>query len=183
MARAVLGSAPRWAAALVLAAALSATLACGADKTTCSSRSLDPAVRTLQQQTAASAFYKELLLRYGKPLRCSVEVQDSRTDLTYTFRHGAQLIARIDPKAEFSEQRMELVQMSTDQAIALLKRAELSSYPPGGCGISWTSPEEESTGDTSGTHETVYRGDTCNCQARLTYKGQYIVVLVLRSAC
>ena len=31
--------------------------------------------------------------------------------------------------------------------------------------------------------EVVYRGDTCNCQARLTIKSKTVVALVLRSAC
>jgi hypothetical protein len=182
MARAVLSSALRWAAALVLAAVFVAP-ALGADQTACSSETLDREIQTLQQQMTAGAFYKELLLRFGKPLMCSVDVQNGVTNLTYTFRHGARLIARTNPKIEFSEQRMELVHIDTAKAMALLKQAESDSYRPGGCGISWTSGEKESLAGAVGTREIVYRGDTCNCQARLTYKDNYVVTLVLQSAC
>lgn len=182
MARAVLTSAPRWVASLALAAAVFVAPALGAEQTACSSKSLDLEIRTLQQQMTAGPFYKELLLHFGKPLTCSVDVQNGGTNLTYTFRRGVQLIAQTDPKIEFTEQRIELIHMDTAKAIALLKRAELDAYRPGGCGISWTSGQEESPGAAS-RREIVYRGDTCNCQARLIYKDNYVVMLVLRSAC
>jgi hypothetical protein len=167
----------------VLAAAVFVAPARGADQTACSSKGLGREIQALQQQMTAGAFYKELLLRFGKPLTCSVNLQNGRTNLKYTFQHGAQLITRTDPKIEFSEQRVELVHMDSANAIALLKRAELDAYRPGGCGISWTSGEEESPAGAGGTREIVYRGDTCNCQARLIYMNNYVVILVLRSAC
>jgi hypothetical protein len=34
-----------------------------------------------------------------------------------------------------------------------------------------------------GARQVVYRGNACNCQARLTYKGKYVIAIVLRSAC
>ena len=182
MARAVLSSAPRWAALLVLAVVFVARGE-GANHAACSSGSLNREIQSLQRQMSAGALYKDLLLRFGKPLTCSVDVQNGRTQLTFTFRHRAQLIVRTDPRTEFSEQEVELIHMDTAKAIALLKRAELDAYRPGGCGIAWTSGEEESPAGAAGTRETVYRGDTCNCQARLIYKDDYVVNLVLRSAC
>jgi hypothetical protein len=182
MARAVLNSTLRWAVSLVLAVLFVAP-ARGADQTACSSKRLDREIQTLQQQMTEGAFYKELLLRFGKPLKCSVDVQNGTTSLIYTFRHGAHLIAKTNPKIEFSEQRMELVHIDPIKAIALLKQAELDTYRPSGCGISWASREEESSAGAVGTRETIYWGDTCNCQARLIYKENYVVALVLRSAC
>jgi hypothetical protein len=182
MARAVLSSPPLWAASLVLAAVFAAPVH-GAGQTACSSKSPDRKIQALQQQMTAGAFYKELLLRFGKPLTCAVDVQNGTTNLTYTFRRGAKLIARTDPKIEFSEQRVQLVHMDSAKALALLKRAELDAYQPGGCGISWTNGEEESPPGAGGTREIVYRGDTCNCQARLIYKDNSVVILVLRSTC
>jgi hypothetical protein len=183
MARAVLSSPLRWAGALVLAAAVFVTPAHGANQTVCSSKSLDPDIHAFQQQITVGAFYKELVLRFGKPLTCRMDVQEGRTNLTYTFRRGAQLIARSDPKAEFSEQRVDLIHMDSVNAIALLKRAESNGYRPGGCGISWTRSEEELPAGAVGTRELVYRSDTCNCQARLIFKGNYVVSVILRSAC
>lgn len=182
MARAVLEFAIRGAALLVLVPAFVA-VAKGADQSPCSSKRLDRQTQLLQQQMTAGIFYKELLLLFGKPLTCAVNVQNGRTNLTYTFRQGAQLIARTDPAAELSEQRVESIHIDTAKAIALLKRAELDAYRPDGCGISWTSGEEESAPGGPGRREIVYRGDTCNCQARLTYSGNDVVILVLRSAC
>jgi len=182
MARAVLGSTPRWAA-LVLAAALFGATAHGADQTGCLSKSPDRETHALQQRMTAGAFYKELQTLFGKPVTCRLDVQGGRTNLTYTFRHGAQLIAQTDPKIEFSEQRVEMVHMDPTKAIALLKQAELDAYRPDGCGISWTNGEEKSPANSGGTRETVFWGETCNCQARLIYKDDYVVILILRSAC
>jgi hypothetical protein len=62
-------------------------------------------------------------------------------------------------------------------------QAELDTYKPSGCGISWTKGEEDPPADAAGKREVVYRGDTCNCQGRLIYQGDAVAGLVLRSAC
>lgn len=165
---------------LPLAAALCLSPVHGAGPTACSAKHLDSKVQALQQRLAAGAFYKELLLRFGRPLTCTVDVQEERTTLTYAFRLGALLTATTDPKIEFSEQTVKQIHLDTASAIALLRRAEKNAYQPGGCGISWKNAEEESDGD---RREVVYRGDNCNCQARLIYQGKYVSALVLRSAC
>jgi hypothetical protein len=183
MARTVLTSGSQWVASLLLAAALLFTPVSCADQTACSSKDLDPEIHGLQEQMSKGAFYKELLLRFGKPLTCNVDVQDGKMSLTYVFRLGAQLIAKTDPKVEFSEQTVKLIHLETGKAIALLKRTERDAYHPNGCGISWTRGEDKSTASSSDSREVVYRGETCNCQARLVYKGRYVVTLVLRSAC
>jgi hypothetical protein len=182
MARAVLGFVFRWVKSLVLAAVLLAP-AHGAGPIACSSGNLNPETHTFQERIAAGAFYKEMLLRFGKPLACTVAVQEGTTSLTYTFPRGVQLIAKTDAKIEFSEQSVKPIHMETATAMALLKRAERDAYPPGGCGIGWTGGEKESQAGAGGDHEVIYRGDTCNCQARLIYKDKYVVTLVLRSAC
>ena len=144
---------------------------------------MDREIQTVQEQMTGGPFYKELLLRFGKPITCNLDVHDGVINLTYGFRHGARLIARTDPKIEFSEQSVQLIRMDKSTAVALLKRAELDAYQPTGCGISWTNGEETPSTGSAGTREVVYRGDTCNCQARLIYKGDSVVMLVLRSAC
>jgi len=132
--------------------------------------------RGVERRAAASLFYKDLATRLGRPLTCKAELEGRKTTITYAFRYGARLIAMVDPSAELSEQRIEAVEMDSAKAMALLKRAERDSYRPHGCGIEWSKPDEESG-------EVVYRGDTCNCQARLTIKSKTVVALVLRSAC
>ncbi len=182
MARAVLGLVSRWVTPLALAAVLLAP-AYAAAPTACSSSNLNSEAHKFQERISAGAFYQEMLLRFGKPLACSVAVQEGSTSLTYTFPRGAQLIAKTDSKIEFSEQSLQPIHMETTAAVALLKRAERDAYPPGGCGIEWTSGEEESQAGAAGNHEIIYRGDTCNCQARLIYSGNDVVTIVLRSAC
>jgi hypothetical protein len=184
MARTVLGFPHRWAAPLVLAIALHGFPALAAGPAPCSSKVADRTIRDLQRQVTAGTFYKELLVEFGKPLTCTVDSDDGGTSLTYSFGDNGRLIARIDPSAELSEQRVELDRefMDSAKAISLLKTAELDAYPPHGCGIVWTNGEEESPAS-MGTRQVVYRGNACNCQARLTYKGKGVIALVLRSAC
>ena len=135
-----------------------------------------PARAACSANQKTPGFYTALVARYGKPVSCRAE----GGNLTYTFRHGVKLISRTEVSAEISEQKVEMVRMDTASALTLMKRAEMDAYKPKGCGISWTSGEEDTSG---GAHEMVYRGDTCNCQGRLTYQGRYVVSLVLRSAC
>jgi hypothetical protein len=68
------------------------------------------------------------------------------------------------------------------KAIALLKSAERYEYGSDGCAIVWRKAAEESAA-LDGGREAVYRGDSCNCQARITSRHSYAVVLVLKSAC
>ena len=143
----------------------------------------EPAIRNLQDGLKAGPFYKELLLQFGKPLSCILEFDDGKIGLTYTFRGRSQLIARTDPRIELSEQRVQIPRMEMTKAIALLKAAEKDAYRPNGCGITWDHPAEESTGGQAGFREAVYRGTTCNCQARVTSRNNYVVSLVLKSAC
>ena len=140
-------------------------------------------VRNLQEHLIAGPFYKELLLQFGKPLFCNVEFDGGKIGLTYAFRGRVQLMTRIDRKIEFSEQRVDIPRMEMTKAIALLKAAEMDSYRPDGCGITWDHPEEESSGGPAGSREFVYRGATCNCQAHITARRNYAVSLVLKSAC
>lgn len=143
----------------------------------------EPAIRNLQESLKAGPFYKELLLQFGKPLSCILEFDDGKIGLIYTFRGRVQLMARIDLRIEISEQRMQIPRMEMTKAIALLKAAEKDAYRPNGCGITWDRPAEESTGGQAGFREAVYRGTTCNCQARVTYRNSYAVSLMLKSAC
>ena len=174
------------AGALFLPAALhSAT--CPPDLSTTASAAAAPAarqqqVRDLQKALLTSPFYKELVRRDGKPLACGVTLDDTIVKLTYSFRNKATLESTVTAGAESAEQRMQVRSITANAATALLKIAEKSSFN-GGCGIVWGKPAEEAAGDQPGTRELVYRGDTCNCQARLVYKGKSVIGLILRSAC
>ena len=123
----------------------------------------------------AGPFYKALLTQAGKPLSCRADVTGGKTTLTYSFRNHAELRAQVDNAIEANEQRLT-TRMPTAKAITLLKAAEKDAYKPGGCGIAWDKPQSDG-------RETVFRGTSCNCQARVTVHGKYAVMLVLKSAC
>jgi hypothetical protein len=137
------------------------------------------AQRQLQQHLSASPFFRAMSARYGKPRFCKAELDGERISMTYTFRGGARVAAKVDPTIEYSEERADVRRMDSARAMTLLQEAERYKTP-GGCGMQWTNPEEEKA---AGTRDVIYRGTTCNCQARLTYKNTYVVALLLRSAC
>jgi len=140
-------------------------------------------IPSFQQRVKAGLFYKALLSDFGKPTTCSLEVQDTSLQLTYAFHDRAQLTVGSDRSIEFNEQRLQVRRMETKKAMELLKKAEREMYQPNGCGIVWDHPSEESFDAPTGSRETVYRGTSCNCQARLTSQSKYAVSLVLQSAC
>jgi hypothetical protein len=133
------------------------------------------AAKDLQQNVTAGPFYKALVTQAGKPLSCHVDIDGGKTTITYSFHNHTELWAQVDHAIEASEQRIK-TRMPMANAIMLLKAAEKDSYKPGGCGIVWDRPPSKSG-------ETVYRGATCNCQARVTGRGNYAVTLILKSAC
>jgi hypothetical protein len=190
MACAILVFVRHWTTALVLVVGLLAGPASAAQQQACTAKHpggiptlAEPEIRNLQENLKAGPFYRELLLQFGKPLSCNLEFDDGKIGLTYAFHGGVQLMSRIDRKIEISEQRVQIPRMEMTKAIALLKAAERDAYGPNGCGITWDHPAEESIGGPAGFREAVYRGTTCNCQARVTSRNSYAVSLVLKSAC
>ena len=140
-------------------------------------------VRAFQQALTSGPFYKELSRRSGKPLSCQLTLGDGIIKLTYSFRGKASLEAQANTGAESTDQRMQIRSIAEKTAMSLLKRAEKDTFGQDGCGIVWDKPAEVVPGDLPGSREVVYRGDACNCQARLVYAGKVIVGLIVRSAC
>ena len=140
-------------------------------------------LQALQEHTRSGPFYRELMRRFGKPLSCKFDSANGNLALTYTFRSKAQLVAKTNPGIEYNEQRLEVSGMSGEKAKALLKAAEKEAYKPDACGIAWDKPDSDGPGEAAGTREVIYRGDTCNCQARVIYRKKCVVTLILRSAC
>ena len=140
-------------------------------------------VRAFQQVLTAGPFYKELSRRAGKPRACDVALDERGIRLSYSFRGNASLVSQVSAGSESTDQRMQVPSITAKAAMALLKRAEKDAFGQDGCGIAWDHAAEELRGKTAGSREVVYRGDACNCQARLVYAGKSIVALVVRSAC
>jgi len=140
-------------------------------------------VREFERQVKSGPFYKELTRRFGTPEACKTTLDDGNINLSFTYHGDARLNAKMDSRIEFTEQRAQLSGMSEKSGIALLKQAEANAFGTHGCGIVWKAPAETIAGERAGSHEAVYRGDTCNCQARVIYEGSSVVGLVLSSAC
>src|SRR6266700_3218210 len=115
------------AKALVLTVAPLTVLADAAQQQDCSPRHpggipaiAEPDVRSLQEHLKAGPFYRELLIRFGKPLSCNLAFDDGKIGLIYSFRDHVELIARIDRKIEVSELRVQIQPMEMTKAISLL---------------------------------------------------------------
>jgi hypothetical protein len=104
--------------------------------------------------------------------------------LEYRFKGDGALRVKHDAMIEYTEQSADMTLGPGDDPQAILVRAEQAAFGPDGCGIDWSQPKEQPARDNPSVKETVFRGDVCNCQARIRRdaKGQ-AVGLVLRSAC
>ncbi len=136
-----------------------------------------------QNSVESGAFYQELVRRRGLPQSCNSGVDGETLSLTYAFRGGAQLEAQSNASIEFSEQRMQVSGLNKQSALNLLKAAEHSLYGEEGCGIQWERPTTEPNPQHPTSHDVVYRGSTCNCQARMLYQRKTIIALAVRGAC
>ncbi len=140
-------------------------------------------VREFQQRVEAGPFYKELLLRLGEPKRCEAKLSGTNITLSYAFRDGAHLDASISPDIEYSAQHAQFRGLDAERALALLKQSERDSFGQDGCGIDWHRQESQSKEEHSTSRAVVYRGSSCNCQARILYSGNAVVGLALSSSC
>lgn len=192
MARPVLSSARFWAASFLLGLlslggqsswAQSQSSQCSPGDLANLPASRQHQVRELEQRVEAGPFYRKMLRQLGKPNRCDTKLDGENIALSYVFRDDAHLDARVNSSIEYSEQRAEFLGLSREKALALLKKGALDSFGREGCGIDWNQPQEQTAGDTAGSRATVFRGDSCNCQARIVYRGDSVVALVLSSAC
>jgi hypothetical protein len=123
-------------------------------------------------------------LNASSPLAsCRLTTERGRSILEYTFANGASLRSTSDPRIEYADQEARFASpRSVADSIALLKRVEATAFS-GGCGIDWNRPDTANQADAD-ARETVYRGGTCNCRARVSLRvdGQASGVS-LRSAC
>jgi hypothetical protein len=140
-------------------------------------------VSDLEQHVETGPFYKKMLQQLGKPTSCSVKQEGDAIALSYVFSKDARLDAQVNAAVESSMLRATFPGLDREKALALLKKGESESYGKDGCGIDWKRPEDQSMDSPAGSRATVFRGDSCNCQARIEYQGDSVVALVLSSAC
>ena len=99
------------------------------------------------------------------------------------FSNDSRLTVAADPKIELFKMTVTTAGIKPAKAIDLLKAQETQAFGPNGCGIKWQAPAEQNQTGDKGSREAVYRGDRCNCQARIKYLGDLVVALTLSSAC
>jgi len=109
---------------------------------------------------------------------------DGEIGLEYHFREGSWLQVKRNERIEYTEQNVRLNLMLQEEPETILARAEQSAFGANGCGIDWRQPETQQADDDRSVTETFFRGDICNCQARIRRNASGRVVgLMLRSAC
>lgn len=115
---------------------------------------------------------------------CTVQYAAGATQLEYRFKNGGWLTAKRDPRIEYSEQSARIVLPPSVDPVALLDDAEHHAFGAQGCGIDWRHGSVEAAENAADGTDTVFRGNVCNCQARMRRLPQSDMVwLVLRSAC
>jgi hypothetical protein len=115
---------------------------------------------------------------------CAVAGADASLVATYTAANGNAYRLQRDEHIEYSDEEARFAVPPRTAPLNLLQDAERAAFAPAGCGIDWSHPEASPAAAASGSAVTVYRGDVCNCQARLHRSSAGVVVaLGLRSAC
>jgi hypothetical protein len=143
----------------------------------------DPELQRTYAEFKRSVESSPLAGHLGRPVSCDARADGGAIRLTYESPTGAKLEAHRDPALEFTEQRLSEKGMSRPAALALLQRTERWAFGDKGCSIAWKKRPAMEADATRGTREYAYRGDDCNCQARLVYGGKVLRWLVFRSAC
>jgi hypothetical protein len=143
----------------------------------------DPGLQRIYAEFKRSVESSPLARRLGRPVSCDARADAGAIRLTYESHTGAKLEAHREPAIEFTEQRLSEKRMSGQAAVALLQRTERWAFGDKCCSLAWKKPPAREAGPTPGTRELVYRGDECNCQARLVYGGNVLIALVFSSAC
>lgn len=115
---------------------------------------------------------------------CHVRHDSSVIELEYRFKDGGWLHVKRDARIEYSEQEARFALSPKEDPMAILAAVERGAFGPNGCGIDWRQSETQPAADDISASESVFRGDVCNCQARIRRGSTGNVIgLTLRSAC
>jgi hypothetical protein len=170
--------------ALVLAAAAIVAHASSApDGMRCRAGVHADATSELRRAVERSPLYR-VLAATSPVVACDAEQAGTRTLLAYRFRDGASLRVERDAAVESTRQEARVGTKFRARPLAVLKRAERTAFAPGGCGIDWRAPVTQAPQERPQARVTAYRGDVCNCQARIERdeRGR-VQSLALESAC
>lgn len=119
----------------------------------------------------------------GAVVSCEATSQSSLLTLSFRFSGENSFTIGRDPQIEYTSQEVAFAQPLTDDASTILKRGEREAFGADGCGIDWSAARTEPSAD-GVSSDRVFRGDVCQCQARIrTDKGGRVIGLLLRSTC
>lgn len=140
--------------------------------------------KTLKESIETSPFYRIPAASKGLP-SCDLRFYpDGEMELEYHFLDDNWLQVKRNARIEYTEQNVRLNLQLAEQPETILARAEQSTFGPNGCGIDWQQSETQLAKDDRNVTETIFRGDVCNCQARIRRNAYGRVVgFMLRSAC
>ena len=115
---------------------------------------------------------------------CRATGEAEKVIVEYRFADGGALRATRDPSIEYFDQEVRFASPPATNPLDLLTRTERAVFAAEGCGINWKDGQTQPAAATPKETETVYRGDTCNCQARVRHDADgRPVALIFRSAC
>ena len=115
---------------------------------------------------------------------CRVSGESGAIRVEYTFRDGTTLRANRNAQIEYNDQEVRFASPPSESAVAVLTRTEQAAFDGKGCGIDWRRGDTRAASDDASARETIYRGETCNCQARVRSNTTGAVTgLLFRSAC
>jgi len=115
---------------------------------------------------------------------CRIGFESGAASIEYQFSDGSWLRAKHDARIDYTDQEVRIAVPPAENPISVLTRAERVAFGDKGCGINWNEKDTQPAADDRAAVEAIYRGDTCNCQARVRSDATGRVVgLILRSAC
>ena len=154
---------------------------CTAEGTVTAGQSASAAA--LRESAESGPFYSAAVSRSTRTA-CSITADGDSLTVTYGFADGSTLRVTRDATIEYSDQEATFAEPPSEDAVALLRRAEVSAFGADGCGIDWQRPSAAQAEGNPAVTETTYRGDVCNCQAlvRADAAGRTIG-LAMRSTC
>ncbi len=137
----------------------------------------------LRESAESGPFYSAAVSRSTRTA-CSITADGDSLTVTYGFADGSMLRVTRDSTIEYSDQEATFAAPPSEDAVALLRRAEMSAFGADGCGIDWQRPSAAKAADAGAVTETTYRGELCNCQARVRSDGAGGTIgLIFRSSC
>jgi hypothetical protein len=140
-------------------------------------------VATFERSVESAPFFAASSSR-SPVASCRAGIDAGMASLDYQFADGGWLRAKRNPAIEYSDVEVHFAAPPADDPLAILARAERAAFGEQGCGIDWKEAETTPASEPAGAVDTIYRGDACNCQARVRSDASGRVVgLILRSAC